>query len=132
MESTTEPGGFGQEVVLRMPANAESLPVARTWAAAVVSQWGFTLDVVEDARLVVSELLTFVHQSRPGCLTQLSFMNDDSTLRLAIHTDESLAPPTPESFGWLVVSELSSDLDVRSDNTGLTITAAMSSSGTPG
>lgn len=131
MESTDQPVGSGDEVLLRLPARAESLSVARTLAAAVTSQWGFTLDVVDDARLVVSELLTHVLQTHPGCLTQVSFTRGTSSVRVSVHTDEPISAPDPESFGWLVVSELASTLDVNHDESGLTITAALTKAGTP-
>lgn len=125
LDSTIGPSGHGDEVLLRLPAQPESLAVARTVAAAVASQWGFALDVVDDARLIVSELLTLVLQAKPGCPTQITFEHADSRLQVTLQTDASVPAPTPESFGWLVVSELSSELGVRSDDSGLTITAAL-------
>lgn len=124
MESTSGPSGF-DDVRLRLRALPESLPVARTLAAAVASQWGFTLDIVDDARLVVSELLTLVLQSHPGAEASITFAHDPSTLRVSVQTDATVPPPTTESFGWLVVSELARDLKVRSDETGLSITASL-------
>lgn len=130
MEFATEPVGFGDEVLLRLPARAESLPIARTLAAAVASQWGFTLDVVDDARLVVSELLTHVLKANPECLTHLTFTREASSIRVSVHTDEPIPAPSSESFGWLVVSELASAIDVLQDESGLTITAALTTAGT--
>lgn len=132
MESTAEPFRDGDEVRLRVPARAESLVVARTLAAAVASQWGFTLDVVEDARLLTSELLTLVLQERPGSMTELTFGIDRESLRVRLHTDETVPVPQPDSFGWLVLSEISSDLQLSSDDSGLTVSAALAPSGNAG
>lgn len=129
MESTTEPSGFGDEVLLRLPAHAESLPIARTLAAAVASHWGATLDVVDDARLIVSELLTHIFQISPGSLAQVALAHDASNIQLTVHTDAPLPAPQPDSFGWLVVSELAGDVSVIADDSGLTITATLPTAG---
>lgn len=132
MTSTTEPSGFGDEVALRLPAHADSLPVARTLAAAVASHWGFNLDTVDDARLTVSELLTHVFQNREGCLTHVGFTRDQGGLRITVRTDENLPAPSPESFGWLVISELASEVTVGYDANGLSITAVLTAPGSAG
>lgn len=130
MPPTTPPRG--DDVVLRLPVLPASLPVARTLAAAVASQWGFTLDVVDDARLITSELLTIILGQQPGCLTEVTFAHADGTFRVTVHTDAEMSAPSTESFAWLLISELSSDLHLRADATGLTISAAMAPAGTAG
>lgn len=120
------------EVQLRLPALETGLPVVRTFAAAVAAGWGFTLDVVEDVRLVASELLTMVMTARPGALTEVAMSRRGEALLVRVHTDELCPAPPHDSFGWLVVSEVSGSADSRSDATGLTLVAAMTPTGTGG
>jgi len=122
----------GQQVELRLPALESGLPIARTFVAAAAAGWGYTLDVIEDARLVTSELLTMIIQASPGALVEVSLSQRDDGLQVKVHTDALCPPPPKDSFGWMVVSEVSESFDLRSDSGGLTLVAAMTPAGLTG
>jgi serine/threonine-protein kinase RsbW len=113
------------------------VPVAREFAAAVMTAWGFPEPAVQVARLVVSELATNAVEHtasgrRWGQFTvSLYPIGGTNCVRVAV-TDEG-GPSEPRrvegaderSKGWglLLVSELAADWGVSGDETGRTVWA---------
>ena len=119
-----EPAGEA-EVSLRLAATETGLPLARTFVAAAAATWDYTLDAIEDARLVTSELLTMVIAARPAALVEIVLASGTDGLLLKVHCEETFEAPPVDSFGWLVVTEVSRSLQVRSEPPGMTFVAAI-------
>ncbi|MFS4093719.1 ATP-binding protein [Streptomyces sp. AF1A] len=89
------------EQVCPVPPVAGAVSAVRRRAAGVLADWRVCPHLVEDALLVVSELVTnaIVH-ARPPAVLRLSWLGDESggTLRIEV-TDTGPKVPAPRSLG---------------------------------
>jgi anti-sigma regulatory factor (Ser/Thr protein kinase) len=86
------------EHVCSVPPVAGAVSVVRRRAAAVLGDWNVSAEIVEDALLVVSELVTnaIIH-ARPPAVLRLSWVPGDDARTLRIEVSDS----GPElSSGW--------------------------------
>lgn len=102
-----------------LPHVPETISVVRRRARAVLVDWNLSLDIVEDALLVISELLTnaIIHALPPAAL-QLSEIRVDGSSALRIEvTDAGPAVPAAAS---------TPDLDPDEHGRGIDIITALS------
>ncbi|MET7288064.1 ATP-binding protein [Streptomyces sp. NPDC005573] len=90
--------GEAHEDVCPMPPVAGSVSVARRRARAVLADWGVAPDIVEDALLVVSELVTnaIVHALPPAEL-RLSWRREDGFETLRVEVGDA-GPALPDGI----------------------------------
>jgi serine/threonine-protein kinase RsbW len=85
--------------------------------AGLAARLDFTLDDIEDLRMAVGEACAIVleHADAPGDL-HACFDLSDGSIRVSVSADSSGdAEPDADSFGWQVLTALTSDVDTRRD-----------------
>ena len=104
--------GSMPDVELRIPADSAYLAVLRTATAGLAARLDFTLDDIEDLRMAVGEACALVleHADTGGDL-YAAFDLSDGSIRVSVSAD-SLGDSAPdvESFGWQVLTALTSDV----------------------
>ena len=100
------------DVELRLPAESAYVAVLRMTTAGLAARLDFTLDDIEDLRMAVGEACALVlEHSDPGGDLYATFDLSDGSIRVAVSadsTDES--DPDEDSFGWQVLTALTSDV----------------------
>ncbi len=102
------------DVELRLPADGAYAAVLRTLTAGLAARLDFTMDDIEDLRIAVSEAIAMVlGAADPGSDLVCRFRLEPGELRLECSTS-SEAPGTPDydSFGWQVLTTLTSEASV--------------------
>ena len=100
------------DVDLRLPAESAYVAVLRMTTAGLAARLDFTLDDIEDLRMAVGEACALVleHADPEGDL-HASFDLSDGSIRVSVSVDSSSeAEPDTESFGWQVLTALTSDV----------------------
>ena len=100
------------DVELRLPAESAYVAVLRMTTAGLAARLDFTLDDIEDLRMAVGEACALVLETadRAGDL-RASFDLSDGSIRVSIAADASTGgSPDTESFGWQVLTALTSDV----------------------
>jgi serine/threonine-protein kinase RsbW len=115
-------------VRMQVPPTDDSVVIVRSTGALLGTQLGFTLERVQDLRMVVDELMSLMIGSRvtDDQVTAEFFVNDVE-LRVIVsgHTVED-SPPFGEGFAWTVLTALAESVDVDRPDGRLVITACMS------
>ena len=113
----------GDQVGITVPATSAYVAVLRTTAAGLGARTEFTLDDVEDLRMLVDEACAVLLPSaRPGSLLQARFDVDADGLGVSVTvlTSETWAPPR-DSFAWAVLTALGDPVDVSTAADEVTI-----------
>ena len=100
------------DVELRLPAESAYVAVLRMTTAGLAARLDFTLDDIEDLRMAVGEACALVleHADSGGDL-YANFDLSDGSIRVSVSADSSKeADPDQESFGWQVLTALTSDV----------------------
>ena len=100
------------DVELRLPAESAYVAVLRMTTAGLAARLDFTLDDIEDLRMAVGEACALVlDQADPGGDLHATFDLTDGSIRVSVSADSSQgADPDRESFGWQVLTALTSDV----------------------
>ena len=97
---------------IRLPADSAYVAVLRMATAGLAARLDFTLDDIEDLRMAVGEACALVleHADTEGDL-YAAFDLSDGSIRVSVSAD-SLGDSAPdvESFGWQVLTALTSDV----------------------
>lgn len=114
MSETRTIGGVEADVELKLPADGAYASVLRTLTAGLAARLDFTMDDIEDLRIAVSEAAAMVlDEADPGSSLQCRFRLDPGALTLAIEVaSSSPAEPDYDSFGWQVLTTLTSSAEV--------------------
>ena len=102
------------DVELRLPAESAYVAVLRMTTAGLAARLDFTLDDIEDLRMAVGEACALVleHADPQGDL-HASFDLSDGSIRVSVSADSTGdADLDSESFGWQVLTALTSDVDI--------------------
>ena len=104
--------GARSDVELRLPADGAYAAVLRTLTAGLAARLDFTMDDIEDLRIAVSEATAMVlEQADVGADLVSRFRLEPGELRLEVSTvSESPAAPDYDSFGWQVLTALTSEV----------------------
>ncbi len=100
------------DVELRLPAESAYVAVLRMTTAGLAARLDFTLDDIEDLRMAVGEACALVleHAAEGGDL-RAHFDLSDGSIRVSISADSATdADPDRESFGWQVLTALTSEV----------------------
>lgn len=104
---------------LSFPAEAENLSIVRQVAALVAARCGFTIDRVEDARLLADEAVTQLiqgHATHVDCAFRLA---DGALVLEATGVDGAL--PSGSGFAWSVMQALANEVTADDDAGGARI-----------
>lgn len=100
------------DVELRLPAESAYVAVLRMTTAGLAARLDFTLDDIEDLRMAVGEACALVLENAdPGGDLYATYDLSDGSIRVAVSADSSNDDdPDQDSFGWQVLTALTSDV----------------------
>jgi serine/threonine-protein kinase RsbW len=100
------------DVELRLPAESAYVAVLRMTTAGLAARLDFTLDDIEDLRMAVGEACALVlEHADPGGDLYATFDLSDGSIRVAVSADTAAEDdPDEDSFGWQVLTALTSDV----------------------
>ncbi len=100
------------DVELRLPAESAYVAVLRMTTAGLAARLDFTLDDIEDLRMAVGEACALVLENAdPGGDLHAAFDISDGSIRVSVSADSTDdAEPDEDSFGWQVLTALSSEV----------------------
>lgn len=113
----------GDTIDFTLPATSAYVAVLRTAAAGIAARMEFTLDDVEDLRMLVDEACAVLLPSAlPGTRLRARFDIDSDGLRVGVTvaTTGAWAPPN-DSFAWTVLTALGDPVDVSTEAERVTI-----------
>lgn len=133
MAELSTPGDAGPEITISTPASSAYLSVLRTAAAALAAGLDFTIDEIEDLRIVVDEGCTILlDHALPDAVLAGRFDPDAGRVVVSLSTTSDTPPPRePKGFSWTVLSGLAEDVQLLAtpgDRSGvyqITIVAAV-------
>ncbi|KAA1428820.1 anti-sigma factor [Nocardioides antri] len=107
--------GARSDVELRLPADGAYAAVLRTLTAGLAARLDFTMDDIEDLRIAVSEVAAMVlDEADAGADLVCRFRLEPGELRLDCSTTAAdPARPDYDSFGWQVLTTLTTDASVE-------------------
>ncbi len=105
------------DVELRLPAESAYVAVLRMTTAGLAARLDFTLDDIEDLRMAVGEACALVlEHADPGGDLYANFDLSDGSIRVSVSADSrSAADADKDSFGWQVLTALTSDVVTERD-----------------
>ena len=103
------------EIEVAVPATSAYLSVVRTAAAALAARLDFTLDDIEDLRMAVDEACSILlTQVVEGSQLKCSFYIDGATMTVSARAHAPTPrPPSRDGFAWMVLTALTSSVDVE-------------------
>lgn len=127
-------GSAGQPTVdLRLPADGAYAAMVRTLAAGIAARLDFTMDDIEDVRMVVSEATALVlEQAAEDGELACAFTLESGRLRLSVSTATTGTTEADyENFGWQVLAVLAEDasIDISPGRYGVTATVVSAHAG---
>ncbi|WP_036194159.1 ATP-binding protein [Nocardioides aequoreus] len=118
------------DVELRLPAESAYVAVLRMTTAGLAARLDFTLDDIEDLRMAVGEACALVleHADSEGDL-RASYDLSDGSIRVSISAGAARgADPDEDSFGWQVLTALTSDVLTHREGSELWVSFSVRSS----
>jgi serine/threonine-protein kinase RsbW len=105
------------DVELRLPAESAYVAVLRMTTAGLAARLDFTLDDIEDLRMAVGEACALVLENAdPGGDMYAAFDLSDGSIRVSVSADAlGETEPDEDSFGWQVLTALTSDVVTSRD-----------------
>jgi serine/threonine-protein kinase RsbW len=109
--------GARSDVELRLPADGAYASVLRTLSAGLAARLDFTMDDIEDLRIAVSEATAMVlDEADAGVDLVCRFRLEPGELRLEVSAmSEAPAAPDYDSFGWQVLTTLTTEAAIETD-----------------
>jgi serine/threonine-protein kinase RsbW len=107
------------DVELRLPADSAYVAVLRMTTAGLAARLDFTLDDIEDLRMAVGEACALVLENADddGDL-HAAFDLAEGSIRVSVSADtHDDREPDSASFGWQVLTALTSDVVTRREDT---------------
>ncbi|WP_410659375.1 anti-sigma factor [Amycolatopsis sp. lyj-112] len=107
--------GLLDSVELRLPAEAEQIPLVRMLAHGVVARADFGLDAISDAKMAVDEACAqLVQPAEPGATLWCVFHEIPEGIAVSIST-RTATPflPSETTFGWHVLTTLTRSVTAR-------------------
>ncbi|WP_232681465.1 anti-sigma factor [Nocardioides sp. R-C-SC26] len=122
------------DVELRLPADGAYASVLRTTSAALAARIDFTIDDIEDLRIVVSEASSLVldyadPESDLHCAYALA--PGSMTLTLTVATEDNPVPDL-DNFAWQVLSALAESADLLDGEGTFAVRVSMVTSASTG
>jgi serine/threonine-protein kinase RsbW len=103
----------GDEIEVRVGADAAQLPVLRAVASVVAMRQDFDLDAIADLKMAVDEACSMlVLKAAKGTILSCRFQPAETEIRIvATALSDNDEWPDTGSFGWHVLSTLTDSLD---------------------
>ncbi|WP_436500975.1 ATP-binding protein [Actinokineospora sp. HUAS TT18] len=103
------PNGVRQADV-RVSADAEQVPLVRSFAADIAMRLDFDLDSIEDVRMAVDEACSLlVRVAANGSSLYLSFKPESDALRVRAQVEaDAPVPPSADLMSWQILTTLAS------------------------
>lgn len=105
------------DIKVSLPAQAQYLHILRSVVASAAASLDFTIDAIDDLRLVVDEACGQVLNLSAGATAlnlRIGFL--DHKLELTVSSDGSMADKAEsvqDSMGWTILSALSDNLELE-------------------
>ncbi|WP_460838498.1 ATP-binding protein [Nocardioides marmoraquaticus] len=117
------------DVELRLPAESAYVAVLRMTTAGLAARLDFTLDDIEDLRMAVGEACALVleHADDHGDL-RAAYDLGAGSIRVSISASAHGSDLDSDSFGWQVLTALTSDVESRRDGRDLWVSFTVRSS----
>ena len=102
---------------IRLPADGAYVAVLRITTAGLAARLDFTLDDIEDLRMAVGEASTMLlERARPGGQLIATYRLGDGRIDVRVSVDAiNPTPPETDSFGWQVLTALTSEVVTSRD-----------------
>ncbi|WP_424185588.1 ATP-binding protein [Actinokineospora sp. G85] len=102
-------------VEVRVSADAEQVPLVRSFAADIAMRMDFDLDAIEDLRMAVDEAcLMLVRAAVPGTLLECRFEAGEARLALLAAVDAAEpTPPSADAMSWRILTALAESAGER-------------------
>jgi serine/threonine-protein kinase RsbW len=110
----------GQGVLVAVPADATYVAVLRTTTAVLAARLDFSIDEIEDLRIVVDEAASLlIAKAAPASTLECRLSADGQTLGLTLSCRTAPgAAPDRSGFAWTVLQALSDQVElVEQDGT---------------
>ncbi|WP_035304850.1 ATP-binding protein [Actinokineospora inagensis] len=97
-----------RDVEVRVWADAEQVPLLRSFAADIAMRMDFDLDAIEDLRMAVDEACSLlVRAAAPDSALLCWFEPVDAGVRVRARVDaEHAEPPSSDAMGWQILTAL--------------------------
>ncbi|MDQ3578517.1 MAG: ATP-binding protein [Actinomycetota bacterium] len=97
---------------VRVSADAEQVPLLRSFAADIAMRLDFDLDAIEDIRMAVDEACSLLVRSAvPGTSLFCSFEPRDHSLSVRARVAaEHPVPPSSDPMGWQILTTLAASV----------------------
>lgn len=114
-------------VTIEVPAQAEYVAVLRAAAGVIASRLDFTLDDIDDLRILIDEaasvLLTSGAEGTLHCVIEAA----EGTIRFRLRADVPLGGTSPEEgFAWSILRALAHEVTSETDAAGQVIVVTRS------
>ncbi|KFU77087.1 serine/threonine-protein kinase RsbW [Amycolatopsis lurida] len=114
-QTRSQSDGLSDRVELRLPAEAEQIPLVRTLTHGVVSRADFGLDAISDAKMAVDEACSqLVQPAELGAVLCCVFHEIPEGIAVSISTRTNRPYlPSETTFGWHVLTTLTHSVRAR-------------------
>ncbi|WP_410649651.1 anti-sigma factor [Amycolatopsis sp. cmx-4-54] len=114
-QTRSQSDGLSDRVELRLPAEAEQIPLVRTLTHGVVARADFGLDAISDAKMAVDEACSqLVQPAELGAVLFCVFHEIPEGIAVSISTRTSRPYlPSETTFGWHVLTTLTHSVRAR-------------------
>ena len=117
----------GQQAAVRVPDRLDSIPAARAFLTRLLDGWGIGDEVIDDASLLASELMSNAVKHGGG-VVDLKIEAEDGLLHVGVHdnsdgapTIKEAGPSSPGGRGMWIVQSVAHDWGTDPDGSGKTV-----------
>lgn len=114
-------------VTIEVPAQAEYVAVLRAAAGVIASRLQFTLDDIDDLRILIDEAASVLLTSGAVGTLHCEIETADDTIRFRLIAALSAGATSPEEgFAWSILRALAHEVTTTTDERGQTISVTRS------
>ncbi|MCG8917281.1 ATP-binding protein [Actinokineospora sp. PR83] len=107
-------------VEVKVFADAEQVPLLRSFAADIAMRLDFDLDAIEDLRMAVDEACSLlVRAAVPGSALACGFEPGEQVITVRVGVDAAgPTPPSADAMGWQILTTLAQGVTERVEPAG--------------
>jgi serine/threonine-protein kinase RsbW len=114
-------------VTIEVPAQADHLAVLRAAAGVIASRLGFSLDDIDDLRILIDEAASVLLTSGAEGTLLCEIEAADDTIRFRLTAAVTTASTAPdEGFAWSILRALANEVSSETDERGQVISVTRS------